>query len=290
MPSQRPRPPRVAVDALRTALDPVRGDRVHGATELARWALDALGRLAGSWSPATEADLPRTFRRIAQALERAQPAMGGFRRWAGEWRRMAGSQRFSERAPAARAWIRNERARLRDEVAGLSRTSRRRFPKARHVVTLSRSQSVLEALVASGRRARPDLVSVLESRPGGEGRDFARDLRRAGFTVQVVLDRDGPSVVASADLLLLGADAVDVDGSVVHKVHTRPLAEAAVHAGVPVVVVAGRSKFSERAPLARPLPSRFDRTPARYVSEYWTDHGVRRGRRTKRSPARGFPH
>jgi len=84
-------------------------------------------------------------------------------------------------------------------------------------------------------------------------------------------------VAASADLVIIGADAVFSDGSIAHKVGTRILARAASKAGVPVVVVAGRSKFTGRPAPRRPLPARFDRTPSRYVSEIWTDSGVRAG-------------
>jgi translation initiation factor 2B subunit (eIF-2B alpha/beta/delta family) len=81
-------------------------------------------------------------------------------------------------------------------------------------------------------------------------------------------------MVPRADLVLVGADAVYGDGSVVHKVGTRPLTLAALRAGVPVIVVAGRSKSVPGPCPSRTLPPRFDRTPARAVREFWTDRGV----------------
>lgn len=269
---------------IRTLTDPravfasIRGDRVHGASALATKALEALDRVSASWTPSLEPTLPTVFRRVADALEQAQPAMGPFRRWASQWRAMASPRAANGRTQRARAWIRRERGRLRTERPGLVNTSRRRFPTAPHVVTISRSRSVLAALLAPVPRARPDRVSVLESRPGGEGRIFARELRRAGLRARLVRDRDGPRAVRDADLVIFGADAVFSDGSVAHKVKTRTLAQAAAKAGVPVVVVAGRSKFTGRPPPRRPLPARFDRTPSRLVSEIWTDRGARVGK------------
>jgi translation initiation factor 2B subunit (eIF-2B alpha/beta/delta family) len=267
----------------------IRTDRVRGASALAEQALESLVHLAHSWSQSEEDQLPGQFRRIATALERAQPAMGPFLRWAVAWRAMARARAPRGRAAMARAWIRSERARLRTELTGLARTSRRRFPNAPHVVTLSRSRSVFVALGASHRRVPLRRVSVLESRPGGEGRVFARELRDAGLPARVVRDRDGPRVVQGADLLLIGADAVFPDGSVVHKVKTRTLAGAAYRAGVPVVVVAARSKFAGQPGPRRPLPARFDRTPARYLTEVWTDRGVWRVRKTRRRKVQSPP-
>ncbi|HLM70464.1 MAG TPA: hypothetical protein VK423_03685 [Thermoplasmata archaeon] len=171
--------------------------------------------------------------------------------------------------------MRRERSRLRREPAGLIRTCRRRFPEARIVVTLSRSRSVLLALKAPPAGRRPGRIVVLESLPGGEGRLFAKDLDIAGLSARCIADRAGPDAVAASDLLIVGADAVFADGSVVHKVGTRILAETARRAGVPVVVVAGSSKFTGRYRPRRALPLRFDLTPPRFITEFWTDRGVR---------------
>ncbi len=203
--------------------------------------------------------------------------MGPFLRWATEWRAMARSLPPAGLTTTAARWLRRERYHLQGELAGVLRTSRRRFPKVSLVVTLSRSQSVLTALRSPPRSRRPERILVLESLPGGEGRLFVRELRHVGLPARVISDAQRDHVAKTADLVILGADAVFSDGSVLHKVGTRRLAVAAAKAGVPVVVVAGRSKFTGRPPTRRPLPALFDRTPVRYLSEFWTDGGVRRG-------------
>jgi len=108
---------------------------------------------------------------------------------------------------------------------------------------------------------------------------MAADLRRRGLAARWVADERAPEAVSASDLVLIGADTVETDGTVVHKVGTRRLAELARRSRRPVVVVAGRSKFSPRRVLR--LPPRFDRTPARLVSAYWTD-GPARAKRSIR--------
>ena len=278
MAARRRRPEPSDYDRVRTAFEPVRADRSHGARALSGEALRILSDLLAGWEQEPDVSLRAAFRRTARALESAQPAMGPFLRWAGEWRRMARVGVRGNRLRTARAWLRRERSRRAAETVRLTRTCAKSFPEdARHVVTLSRSETVLRGLSAVPSARRPDRISVLESLPGGEGRRFARELRNAGFAARVIPDREGPAVVRHADLVVVGADAVFSDGSVAHKVGTRALARAAHRSHVPVIVIAAVSKFTGRPAPRRPLPGWFDRTPSRFLTAFWTDRGVRPG-------------
>ena len=166
----------------------VRRDRSRGARSLSLQALTVVDGLLERWRGLSDRWLRSRFRLVAANLTRAQPAMGPFRRWASGWRRMARGSRTGGRLARARAWVRRERERLEEELIGIGRTSRVRFPRAPYVVTLSRSESVLTALRAARGSRRPRRISVLESRPGGEGKAFAADLRRAGLPARTIPD------------------------------------------------------------------------------------------------------
>jgi translation initiation factor eIF-2B subunit delta len=75
------------------------------------------------------------------------------------------------------------------------------------------------------------------------------------------------------NLLLLGADTVFRDGSLVNKVGTRPLAQAARSFGVPVVVACETFKL---APFDPPAPEEdlFELTPAELIDRYVTEEGA----------------
>ena len=242
-------------------------------------ALGALARVPGLWSSSSPRELRSHVRRAAQLLESTQPAMGIFRRWASEWRRFAQEKRPTVLRRNIDRWTVGWRTQLHHEVPALLRVVRRRFPARARVLTISRSSTVYQALLGPSRSRRPREVIVLESRPGGEGRLLARDLRRSGVTARLVPDTEGPRWVREVDRVLIGADTIYADGSVVHKVGTRPLALAAHRHGVPVIVVSGLSKAVARRRAAHRLPPLFDVTPARAITEYWTDHGVRMGGR-----------
>ncbi|WP_254832829.1 NUDIX domain-containing protein [Haloglomus salinum] len=110
------------------------------------------------------------------------------------------------------------------------------------VATLSRSGTVRELL---GRVAAR--VVIAESRPGGEGRAVARDLADALVAPVTLCADTGVAHALDArdvDAVLVGADTVLADGSVVNKVGTRTLASAAAAQDVPVYVAAHTDKVA----------------------------------------------
>ena len=84
------------------------------------------------------------------------------------------------------------------------------------VMTHSNSATVREAI----EHTPPDRVVCTVSEPGEEGRELAEALRGRELAVDLVDDSDAEHAVGTVDLLLLGADTVFRDGSLVNKVGT----------------------------------------------------------------------
>ncbi|WP_226004570.1 NUDIX domain-containing protein [Natrinema salinisoli] len=157
------------------------------------------------------------------------------------------------------------------------------------VATLSRSGTVLEAL----ETGEPSRVFVAESRPAREGIDVAERLSETtDSTVSVHTDAALAHVLAREDIdrVVIGADTVLPDGSVVNKTGTRTLAIAADREGIPVSVVAATDKISTREDVNLESGDRtavydgdasidvlnptFDVTPADCVTEVVTERGA----------------
>ena len=186
---------------------------------------------------------------------------------------------------------------LEAAIAGIDRAATADDEAATHaadrlegrVMTFSRSGTVLEAL----RLGDPARVFVAESRPAGEGIDVAETLAddlecpitvHTDAAVAHVLERE------AVDRVVVGADTVLPDGSVVNKTGTRAVAVAAARDGVPVTVVAATDKISTREEVNLESGSReavydgeasidvlnptFDVTPADCVSEVVTEDGA----------------
>jgi translation initiation factor 2B subunit (eIF-2B alpha/beta/delta family) len=155
------------------------------------------------------------------------------------------------------------------------------------VATLSRSGTVLAAL-----RATEPAVLIGESRPACEGTEIAAELADDGLDVTLTTDAAlaGELAARDPDTVLVGADAVLADGSVVNKIGTRGLALAAARESVPVYVAAAVDKvrpdeemhgesgsaadlYDGEAPVTVTNPV-FDRTPADLVSAVLTERGA----------------
>jgi translation initiation factor 2B subunit (eIF-2B alpha/beta/delta family) len=126
----------------------------------------------------------------------------------------------------------------------------RRLPARARVVTLSSSEMVARALCEAQRRHGLDEVVIAESLPGGEGRHVARRLAAAGIAVRLVPDALAPGMVASADAVVAGADAI-TSRALWNKCGTLGLALAARAARRPMLVVTATDRLVGRALASR---------------------------------------
>jgi translation initiation factor 2B subunit (eIF-2B alpha/beta/delta family) len=237
---------------LAERVERVATDDRHGASWLAREAVEAVAEAI----ELGEDPLP-----LARELVRARPAMGAI---AGALGRVIAAGRSPEQmADEARALM-EARERAAKAIAVLL------SPYIEGVVmTHSASATVKEALL----HTPPGRVICTASEPGGEGRELVEELRSAGLTADLVDDPDAEHAVGTVNLLLIGADTVFRDGSLVNKVGTAGLAEAAKKAGLPVIVACEVIKLSP-AGARDPGEKRFDLTEPKYIDRYVTEEGA----------------
>jgi translation initiation factor 2B subunit (eIF-2B alpha/beta/delta family) len=136
------------------------------------------------------------------------------------------------------------------------------------VMTHSNSATVREAI----DHTPPDRIICTVSAPGEEGRELAESLRETELAVDIVDDPDAEHAVATVDLLLLGADTVFRDGSLVNKVGTSGLAQAAKEANVPVIVACEVIKLAPEDPRDAG-EARFELTAPEHIDLFVTEEG-----------------
>jgi translation initiation factor 2B subunit (eIF-2B alpha/beta/delta family) len=136
------------------------------------------------------------------------------------------------------------------------------------VMTHSASATAREALLY----AQPGRVVCTVSDPIGEGREFSEELAAAGLTTELVADEDAEHAVGTVDILLLGADTVFRDGSLLNKAKTNALTKAAKKAGVPVIVACEVLKLAPDDPVD-PEEERVDLTPPGQLDRIVTEEG-----------------
>ena len=136
------------------------------------------------------------------------------------------------------------------------------------VMTHSASATAREALL----HAHPGRVVCTVSDPIGEGRAFSEELAEAGLVTELVADEDADHAVATVEILLLGADTVFRDGSLLNKAKTNALTKAAKKAGVPVIVACEVLKLAPDDPI-EPDEERVDLTPPEQIDRIVTEEG-----------------
>lgn len=273
----------------------IAADRRRGASQLARRCLEILAEHARTCSARDAAELQRELADLADALRATRPGMAPVQNLLGAWRDAL--QTPADADPAA------TRARASALAQQLAARSRRAVDEAAAhaaglvaegatLITHSLSSTMVEVfrrLASRGVRA-----VVTESRPLLEGHTLARRLSAMGVATHYITDAQMGVFAGRADAAMVGADSLLGDGSVLNKAGTLLLALAAREHGVPFYVCCESFKQSDAMPggidleemdaaelRAAPLPGvtprnvYFDLTPARLVSGWITEHGLR---------------
>jgi ribose 1,5-bisphosphate isomerase len=100
--------------------------------------------------------------------------------------------------------------------------------------------SCVEAALDQGKAVE---AVVKETRPRTQGHITASQLREWGVPVTLVVDNAARRYLDEADHVLVGADSIAADGSVINKVGTSGLAVNARERGVPIIVAAQTIKL-----------------------------------------------
>jgi ribose 1,5-bisphosphate isomerase len=167
------------------------------------------------------------------------------------------------------------------------------------ILTHCNSEVALGCIIAAHKEGKEIEVFATEVRPRNQGLITIKTLNDAGIKTNFIVDSAVRSFIHDVDLVVVGADAVTVNGAVVNKIGTSQVAHAAVEARVNVMVAAETYKFAPRTILgelikieeragsevlpdeiAKTLPNvtvrnpAFDVTPAEYIDLIVTEKGA----------------
>ncbi|MFD1515579.1 ribose 1,5-bisphosphate isomerase [Halomarina rubra] len=111
------------------------------------------------------------------------------------------------------------------------------------VMTHCHSTDALACVEAAVEQGKDVEAIVKETRPRLQGHITARQLRELGVPVTLIVDNAARRYLDDADHVLVGADAIAADGSVINKIGTSGLAVNARERGVPIMVAAQTIKL-----------------------------------------------
>ncbi|MCX6824168.1 MAG: S-methyl-5-thioribose-1-phosphate isomerase [candidate division SR1 bacterium] len=174
----------------------------------------------------------------------------------------------------------------------------RLIKKHMNIMTHCHSSSVIKLLVTAHKQDKDIHVYNTETRPLYQGRRTSQELIKAGVTDTMITDDAAPFFVDNLyesdthiDMLIIGSDAIKMDGSIYNKIGSFGLALAARHSKIPVYIVGSLNKVDtennvkieqrsgkELRPEApkglRILNYAFDMVPAKFITGIITEYGI----------------
>ncbi len=187
----------------------------------------------------------------------------------------------------------------RHAVENIAQFGSRHIRDGDTLLTHCNSEAALGCIIEAHRSGKEIEVFATEVRPRNQGHITIRTLNDAGIKTNFIVDSAVRSFINEVDLVIVGADAVTVNGAVVNKIGTSQVAHTAHEARVNVLVAAETYKFAPRTifgeliqieerdgnevlpdEIARTLPNvtvrnpAFDVTPAEYIDLIVTEAGA----------------
>jgi len=115
------------------------------------------------------------------------------------------------------------------------------------IMTHCNSSAAISIMAAAHKDGKNISVIATESRPRWQGHLTIRQLDEAGIKTSLIVDSAVRYFMKEVDLVVMGADAVTANGSVINKIGTSQLALAAHEARKNVIIAAETYKFSPRS-------------------------------------------
>lgn len=272
------------IENLTQRIASIRDDREHGSRWLVRQTILLLHDLASDDAYSDKQRLERT-RQTGRELAHSRPAMAALAGAVG--RILAASDKATGVASAAEQLLQE----YDQAIARITAFARPYLQGT--IMTHSLSGTVLEVLQA----CIPPIerIIILEGRPLYEGHTVANALSKQGIELTLITDAQADIFLPMCQALVVGADSILADGSLLNKAGTALLAHAAHAHGVPFYVLSETLKIAaipwtgdlnllEEHPGSEvwaQAPSRvgvrnfyFDHTPAELVTGMVTEQGT----------------
>jgi translation initiation factor 2B subunit (eIF-2B alpha/beta/delta family) len=123
------------------------------------------------------------------------------------------------------------------------------YSQTNFIFTLSNSRTIIEVLKLWKQQNKNIKVTVCESRPKFEGRIAAKELAKNGLETCLIAEVLMAKFIQQTDLVLIGADKILKDGSVINKTGSLSSAIIAKYYKKPFVVAASKEKILQQTNL-----------------------------------------
>jgi ribose 1,5-bisphosphate isomerase len=216
-------------------------DKVHGANWLSDEALRAMKQIVKDTPAEDTIELIEALTNYAVKIARSRPSMAPITNKLGAFlNRLDNSMPLKALRDSVADYTEDIVAKSSKDEDKLVENCKNLLPSFKAVMTFSYSSTVQNVLKGTG----VEKILLTESRPKYEGSDLAKLLASRGFKVTLAIDSAMATLVEEADAVIVGADSVLRDGSIINKVGSYPLALTAKRRGIPFYAVCETWKFN----------------------------------------------
>ncbi|MFC6955296.1 ribose 1,5-bisphosphate isomerase [Halorubellus litoreus] len=231
------------VPAVHDTAEDIASMEIRGAATIADAAAGALATQAEASTAETpeafEAELKAAARRLYETRPTAVSLPNALRFVL--WDMEGGSvDALRESVAESAAGFQTDLAEAQDR---LGRIGANRLRDGDVVMTHCHSTDALSCVKAALDQGKDISAVVKETRPRKQGHITAEQLREWGVPVTLVVDNAARRYLERVDHVLVGADSIAADGSVINKIGTSGLAVNARDRGVPIMVAAQTIKL-----------------------------------------------
>ncbi|ELY51468.1 ribose 1,5-bisphosphate isomerase [Natronorubrum bangense] len=229
--------------AVVATADDIAAMRTRGAATIADAAAKALATQAERAETTQPAAFERQLRAAAETLYETRPTAVSLPNALRYVLRGMDGETVTELRATTIARAEEFRAELAQAQQRLGEVGSNRLRDGDVVMTHCHSTDALSCLEAALEDGKEIEAIVKETRPRKQGHITAQQLREWGVPVTLIVDNAARRYLDEADHVLVGADSIAADGSVINKIGTSGLAVNARERGVPVMVAAQTLKL-----------------------------------------------
>jgi len=185
--------------------------------------------------------------------------------------------------------------------------------KNMNIMTHCHSGSVVKILVEAHKQGKKIHVYNTETRPLFQWRKTSQDLMKAGVPNTMIVDDSAPFFIDNLyesdidiDMVIIGSDAIKMDGSIYNKIGSFSIALSAYHSKIPVYIVGSLTKIDTENTVKieqrsgkelRPdapkwldiLNYAFDMVPAKFITGIITEYGIIKPKDIKKVVKKYYP-
>ena len=293
-----PAPDVEVAEAVHRTAEDIGSMEIRGAATIAAAAAEALGAQAD----ASDADSPAAFRAELRAAARilydTRPTAVSLPNALRYVFRDVDGRTVEDLRESVHTSVAEFCDRLDTAQSDLGRMGANRLRDGDTIMTHCHSTDVLACVEAAVDQGKSLSAYVKETRPRNQGHITAEALSEMGVDVTLIVDSAARRYLNDVDHVLVGADSIAADGSVINKIGTSGLAVNARDRGTPIVCAAQTIKLhpgtltghtvdiemraeeevvdeETAADIGDPtvLNPAFDVTPPRYVDAIVTERG-----------------